>query len=120
MVELYDGLVASSQNRWPSLNWDLMSVNQLFAPVFVAGFYYKTFKWPAKFWTRLYEPVIRRAAGMGRLSGKIDPDSYEKAHHHCDILVIGGGTAGNQRRPGGRRGRCAGDAGGGACRSRWP
>ena len=94
MVELYDGLVASSQNRWPSLNWDLMSVNQLFAPVFVAGFYYKTFKWPAKFWTRLYEPVIRRAAGMGRLSGKIDPDSYEKAHHHCDILVIGGGTAG--------------------------
>ncbi|WP_136660668.1 sarcosine oxidase subunit alpha family protein [Nitratireductor sp. XY-223] len=94
MIELYDGLEASSQNRWPSLRFDLLSVNQLLAPIFVAGFYYKTFKWPAKFWTKIYEPVIRRAAGLGRLSGKIDPDSYEKTHHHCDILVIGGGVAG--------------------------
>ncbi|MBY6068830.1 sarcosine oxidase subunit alpha family protein [Leisingera aquaemixtae] len=94
MVELYDGLEATSQNRWPSLRYDLLSVNQLFSPFFAAGFYYKTFKWPAKFWTNLYEPVIRRAAGMGRLSGGIDPDTYEKIHHHCDILVIGGGGAG--------------------------
>ncbi|MEX0302965.1 MAG: sarcosine oxidase subunit alpha family protein [Leisingera sp.] len=94
MVELYDGLEATSQNRWPSLKFDIMSVNQLFSPFFVAGFYYKTFKWPAKLWTGFYEPVIRCAAGMGRLSGGIDPDSYEKLHHHCDILVIGGGAAG--------------------------
>ena len=94
MVELYDGLEAASQNRWPSLRYDLLSVNQMFAPFFAAGFYYKTFKWPAKFWTNLYEPVIRRAAGMGRLSGEIDPDTYEKQHHHCDILVIGGGAVG--------------------------
>ena len=94
MVALYDGLEATSQNRWPSLRYDLLSINQLFSPFLVAGFYYKTFKWPAGFWTRLYEPVIRRAAGMGRLSGAIDPDDYEKTHHHCDILVIGGGAAG--------------------------
>ena len=94
MVELYDGLEAHSQNRWPSLRIDLLSVNQLFAPFFAAGFYYKTFKWPAKFWTRVYEPIIRRAAGMGRLSGEIDPASYEKTFHHCDIMVVGGGIAG--------------------------
>ncbi|RVC90909.1 sarcosine oxidase subunit alpha, partial [Mesorhizobium sp. M2A.F.Ca.ET.017.03.2.1] len=44
-AELYEGLEAASQNRWPSLNFDVMSVNQLFAPIFVAGFYYKTFMW---------------------------------------------------------------------------
>lgn len=94
MVELYDGLEAISQNRWPSLRFDILSINQVFASIFVAGFYYKTFKWPAKFWTRIYEPIIRRAAGLGRISGKADPDEYEKIHHHCDVLVIGGGVAG--------------------------
>ncbi len=49
-IELYDGLIAASQNRWPSLNFDLLSVNQLASPIFVAGFYYKTFMWPGKLW----------------------------------------------------------------------
>ncbi|MCZ4283060.1 sarcosine oxidase subunit alpha family protein [Kiloniella laminariae] len=93
-IELYDGLEARSQNCWPSLAFDVMSINSLFSPIFVAGFYYKTFKWPAKFWTNFYEPIIRKAAGMGELSGKIDPDTYEKAHDHCDVLVIGGGISG--------------------------
>jgi methylglutamate dehydrogenase subunit C len=94
MVELYDGLEASSQNRWPSLNFDVMAINSLLSPVFVAGFYYKTFMWPAAFWEKLYEPAIRRAAGLGRASDAADPDTYEKANAFCDVLVIGGGPAG--------------------------
>jgi sarcosine oxidase subunit alpha len=93
-IPLYDGLVATSQNRWPSLGFDLLAVNQLFSPVFVAGFYYKTFMWPAKFWERVYEPLIRRAAGLGKLSMLPDPDSYDREHGFCDLLVIGGGAAG--------------------------
>ncbi len=93
-VELYDGLDALSQNRWPSLRFDLMSVNQLAAPIFVAGFYYKTFMWPARLWEKLYEPAIRRAAGLGRGSREADPDNYEKAWAHCDVLVVGSGPAG--------------------------
>ncbi|HET7715551.1 MAG TPA: sarcosine oxidase subunit alpha family protein [Bauldia sp.] len=93
-VELYDGLVADSQNRWPTLRHDLLAVNQLAAPFLGAGFYYKTFMWPASFWEKLYEPAIRRAAGLGRAAGMPDPDHYEKSHAFCDVLVIGGGPAG--------------------------
>jgi heterotetrameric sarcosine oxidase alpha subunit len=93
-AELYDGLDALSQNRWPSLGFDVMAVNSLLSPIFVAGFYYKTFMWPAKFWEKLYEPAIRRAAGLGRPSGIADPDHYEKAWAHCDVLVVGSGPAG--------------------------
>ncbi|MDX8493127.1 sarcosine oxidase subunit alpha family protein [Mesorhizobium sp. VK22B] len=92
--ELYDGLIANSQNRWPSLRRDLMSINQLFAPIFVAGFYYKTFMWPARFWEAIYEPMIRRAAGLGNSAELPDPDHYDKAWAHCDALVVGAGPAG--------------------------
>src|SRR5258708_8230309 len=92
--ELFDGLVASSQNRWPSLAFELLSFNQLLSPLFVAGFYYKTFMWPASFWEKLYEPIIRRAAGLGRGAGVGDPDRYEQAYAFCDVLVIGAGPAG--------------------------
>lgn len=94
MVELFDGLVAESQNRWPSLGFDLMAANGLFAPVLAAGFYYKTFMWPASFWERIYEPLIRRAAGLGRAGTTPDPDHYDVLHRHCDVLVIGSGLAG--------------------------
>jgi sarcosine oxidase subunit alpha len=94
MAELYDGLTATSQNRYPSLRWDVMAVNQVFAPILAAGFYYKTFMWPAAFWERVYEPLIRRAAGLGRAAGAPDPDRYEKMTAHCDVLVIGAGPAG--------------------------
>ena len=93
-VELYDGLQAESQNCWPSLNFDVLAANQLFAPLFVGGFYYKTFMWPAAFWEKVYEPLIRRAAGLGAASGLADPDRYEHATAHCDVLVIGAGPAG--------------------------
>lgn len=94
VTELFDGLEARSQNRWPSLRWDVGAVNSLLSPIFVAGFYYKTFMWPAAFWEKLYEPTIRRAAGLGRASFEPDPDTYEKAHAFCDVLVIGAGPAG--------------------------
>lgn len=94
VAELFDGLEASSQNRWPSLGFDVGAINSLLSPIFVAGFYYKTFMWPAAFWEKLYEPLIRRAAGLGRASGEADPDTYEKAHAFCDLLIVGGGPAG--------------------------
>ncbi|MEZ5856447.1 MAG: sarcosine oxidase subunit alpha family protein [Hyphomicrobiaceae bacterium] len=93
-VELFEGLVATSQNRWPSLEFDVMAVNGLAAPLLGAGFYYKTFMWPAAFWEKLYEPLIRRAAGLGRAANAGDPDRYEKAFAHCDVLIIGSGPAG--------------------------
>ncbi|MFD1300275.1 sarcosine oxidase subunit alpha family protein [Methylobacterium marchantiae] len=93
-AELYEGLEALSQNRWPSLRYDALAVNALAAPIFAAGFYYKTFMWPAAFWEKLYEPLIRRAAGLGRAAHAPDPDTYDKAFAFCDVLVIGGGPAG--------------------------
>ncbi|TNE35399.1 MAG: FAD-dependent oxidoreductase, partial [Alphaproteobacteria bacterium] len=91
--ELYDGLTAQSQNRWPSLRFDLMAVNNLFSRFLTAGFYYKTFMWPAGAW-EFYEKFIRRAAGMGKGTHLSDPDTYEHVHDHTDLLVIGGGAAG--------------------------
>ena len=93
-TELFDGLEATSQNRWPSLGFDILSISSLFSPVFSAGFYYKTFMWPSAFWERVYEPLIRRAAGLGRAASEVDPDHYEQAFAFCDILIIGSGPAG--------------------------
>lgn len=93
-VELFDGLEAYSQNCWPSPNFDLMAINGLLSRIFVAGFYYKTFMWPAALWEKLYEPLIRRAAGLGRLSGDPDPDTYDRSHAFTDLLVVGSGPAG--------------------------
>lgn len=92
--EVFDGLIAKSQNAWPSLGFDVMEVNDLAAPFLGAGFYYKTFMWPKRFWEAVYEPVIRRAAGLGALSGKSNEDTYERAYAFCDLLVIGAGPTG--------------------------
>jgi sarcosine oxidase subunit alpha len=93
-IEMFDGLEAASQNRWPSLRFDLLSLNSVLAPFFPAGFYYKTFMWPPSFWERVYEPLIRSAAGLGRAATEPDPDPYEQAYAFCDILIIGSGAAG--------------------------
>ncbi|MDP6708556.1 MAG: sarcosine oxidase subunit alpha family protein [Alphaproteobacteria bacterium] len=92
-VELFDGLEAESQNRWPSLRFDVAAVNDFASPLFPAGFYYKTFKWPAAFWMG-YERLIRQMAGLGRAPSEPDPDGYDRVHAHCDVLVVGGGPAG--------------------------
>ena len=93
MVELYEGLSATSQNNWPTVDYDLGEAANLLARLLPAGFYYKTFMWPARGW-RLYEYFIRRAAGMGRAPAAPDPARYDKTYAHCDVLVVGGGPAG--------------------------
>ena len=93
-VELFNGLSAVSQNRWPSLNWDVGAINNAMSRFIPGGFYYKTLMWPASFWKHVYEPIIRRAAGLGKAPEGRDPDTYEQIHVHCDVLVIGAGIAG--------------------------
>jgi sarcosine oxidase subunit alpha len=88
-VELYNGLVAESQNRYPSLQFDLGAINDLASPVLPAGFYYKTFMWPASAWKSFYEPNIRAAAGLGRAPRAADADFYARCYAHCDVLIIG-------------------------------
>jgi heterotetrameric sarcosine oxidase alpha subunit len=92
--EVFEGLNAQSQNRLGSLRFDLLALNDYLSPFLSAGFYYKTFMWPRAFWEGLYEPIIRRAAGLGSLSGKHDEGTYEKAFAFCDVLVIGSGPSG--------------------------
>ncbi|WP_299193623.1 sarcosine oxidase subunit alpha family protein [uncultured Erythrobacter sp.] len=94
VTELYVGLEARSQNAWPSPRFDLMAVNQLASPLFVAGFYYKTFMGTGQRFWHFCERFIRRAAGMGAAGSEVDPDRYERANLFADVLVIGGGAAG--------------------------
>ncbi|MDG2298202.1 MAG: sarcosine oxidase subunit alpha family protein [Planktomarina sp.] len=93
-AELFEGLTARSQNKIGSLKFDLMAINDRFSNFLTAGFYYKTFMWPAAFWEKIYEPIIRKAAGLGRISFEDDPDSYDRGFLHCDLLIIGAGPAG--------------------------
>ena len=93
-VELVEGLVAKSQNCWPSVSLDFGAINNLLHKFFPAGFYYKTFMWPKNFWYKVYEPIIRRAAGLGVAPLKPDPDRYEHKFEYCDILVVGSGPSG--------------------------
>ncbi|MCV0393942.1 MAG: sarcosine oxidase subunit alpha [Rhizobiaceae bacterium] len=92
--EIYDGLKSESQNRWPSLAFDVGAVNDLASPMFSAGFYYKTFMWPKAAWLSVYEPSIRSAAGLGVAPDQPDPDHYAARYVHCDVLVVGGGASG--------------------------
>ncbi|MFN3688852.1 sarcosine oxidase subunit alpha family protein [Salinarimonas sp.] len=94
LVAATEGLVVASQNRYPSLAFDLGAINDRLAPIFAAGFYYKTFMWPRAFWDRVYEPVIRAAAGLGRAPEGPDPDRYANRHATCEVLIVGAGPAG--------------------------
>ncbi|MEM6945167.1 MAG: 2Fe-2S iron-sulfur cluster-binding protein, partial [Pseudomonadota bacterium] len=98
-TELFDGLQAISQNHWPSLERDVGAINAAVAevaPVFSAGFYYKTFLKPRVAWKHVFEPFIRQAAGLGKAPESADPDTYEHFHALADVLVIGGGLSGLQ------------------------
>ncbi len=92
-IEIYEGLEASSQNCWPSVNFDIGGINNFLSPVLPAGFYYKTFMWPASFWKK-YEYFIRKSAGLGKSPSEPDPDIYEHKYIHCDVLIIGAGISG--------------------------
>ena len=92
-IEIHEGLETSSQNCWPSVSFDIGGINNILSPVLPAGFYYKTFMWPASFWEK-YEYVIRHSAGLGKSPKVADPDIYDHRYIHCDVLVIGAGIAG--------------------------
>ncbi|MFU0503890.1 sarcosine oxidase subunit alpha [Pseudaminobacter sp. NGMCC 1.201702] len=94
VLEIFDGLSATSQNHWPSLKRDVGTVNDALYMLFSAGFYYKTFMWPKSFWNKVYEPFIRGAAGLGKSPSVPDPDTYASRFAHCDVLVVGSGPAG--------------------------
>jgi sarcosine oxidase subunit alpha len=95
-LPLHAGLIAESQNRWPSLGFDLLAVNDLLSRFLPAGFYYKTFMSPASAWEKVFEPLIRRAAGLGRLEARVGEhaDPAEIVHDHTDVLIVGAGAAG--------------------------
>ena len=91
-VLLYEGLIATSQNNWPNVSFDIGAINDFLSPFLPAGFYYKTFMWPPTFWKK-YEYFIRHAAGLGKSPQTDDPHKYEHFHYHCDLLVVGGGVS---------------------------
>ncbi|MAZ31911.1 MAG: sarcosine oxidase subunit alpha [Thalassospira sp.] len=92
--EIWNGLETNSQNKYPSLKFDIGAINDRLYMLFSAGFYYKTFMWPRSFWDKVYEPFIRAAAGLGVSPTEPDPDNYASRYLHTDILVIGAGPAG--------------------------
>ena len=92
-IEIFEGFNAESQNCWPTVNFDVGAINNLFSPIIPAGFYYKTFMWPANLWEK-YEHFIRRAAGLGKSPTENDPDIYDHKYYHCDVLIVGSGPAG--------------------------
>jgi sarcosine oxidase subunit alpha len=96
VTELFDGLEATSQNHWPSLEYDVGVLNNTAARFLPAGFYYKTFIHPRPFWKHVFEPIIRQSAGLGKAPKDRDADRYEQAYAFCDLLVVGGGIAGLQ------------------------
>ena len=90
-TELFDGLTATSQNHWPSLDFDVGAINARLSRFLPAGFYYKMFIHPRSFWKHIYEPFIRQSAGLGKAPKSMDPDTYEHFHAHVDVLIAGGG-----------------------------
>lgn len=93
-IALAEGLVASSQHAWPRLGFDLAAPVGWLAPLFPAGFYYKMFFRSPVLWRRLWEPLLRRMAGLGRPPRTPDTARCDKVHAHCDVLVVGAGPAG--------------------------
>ncbi|QIE44962.1 sarcosine oxidase subunit alpha family protein [Pseudohalocynthiibacter aestuariivivens] len=104
-TELFAGLTCASQNHWPSLEFDIGAINTKLSRFLPAGFYYKMFIHPRPFWKHIYEPIIRRSAGLGNAPKDRDTDTYEHFYAFVDVLVVGGGVAGLQAA------KAAGDAG---------
>lgn len=93
-TELFDGASAASQNHWPSLEFDVGAINNTFGRFLPGGFYYKTFMFPRFAWKHVFEPVIRRSAGLGKVPQERDVDRYEYAYAFADLVIVGGGIAG--------------------------
>ena len=93
LIEIFNGLKVKSSNCWPSVNFDLGAINNILSPIFIAGFYYKTFMYPRRMWP-FYESLIRKMAGVGTIPTEHDPEKYEEFNTHTDILIVGGGPSG--------------------------
>ena len=93
-TELFGGAVTQSQNHWPSLEFDVGAINDRLARFLPAGFYYKTFMYPRAAWKHVFEPIIRRSAGLGKVPQGRDADRYEYAYAFADLVIVGGGIAG--------------------------
>ncbi|MEP5761353.1 MAG: sarcosine oxidase subunit alpha family protein [Litoreibacter sp.] len=104
-TELFDGLISQTQNHFPSLEFDVGVLNNYAARLLPAGFYYKTFIHPRAAWKHVFEPIIRKSAGLGAAPTEKDADSYEHFNVFVDVLIVGGGVAGLQSA------RIAGEAG---------
>ncbi len=87
------GMAVSSQNAWPSLDRDVLSLAQLADRFLSAGFYYKAFMHPRALWP-LYERALRHAAGLGEIKPDSKPGYFDKVYKHADVTVVGGGPAG--------------------------
>ena len=93
-TELFEGATTASQNHWPSLEFDVGAINDKLARFLPAGFYYKTFMFPRFAWKHVFEPVIRKSAGLGKVPHARDEDRYEYAYAFADLVIVGGGIAG--------------------------
>ena len=95
-TEVFNGLTATSQNHWPSLEFDIGAINARLSRFLPAGFYYKMFMYPRSFWKYVYEPIIRQSAGLGKAPKEKDGSTYEHFYAFYDVIVVGGGVAGLQ------------------------
>lgn len=101
MTPVCQGMVVRGQNAWPSVDRDILSMADRFSGFLPPGFYYKRFHKPRWMWP-IYEKVLRRIAGLGKLrlqNDKRDPqhggdNGWEKEYHTADLTIVGAGPAG--------------------------
>jgi len=87
------GLEVSGQNFSGSLDHDRDALLGKFSKFMPVGFYYRSFYKPRGMW-KVWEPLIRKKAGLGVLDLRFRPEYYDKAFLFVDLAVVGAGPAG--------------------------